>query len=71
MRMAGLSVWEYHAVFLKLVSQFTWRSERKQEGAGPVVNRVLSEAPVRDRLWVADITYVPTQCGLRSISRWS
>ena len=56
MRMAAIS-----GVSRRRAVRTTWRSEESKK-APDLVNRDFS-APVRDRLWVADITYVPTHAG--------
>ena len=61
MRMAAIS-----GVSRRRAVRTTWRSEESKK-APDLVNRDFS-APVRDRLWVADITYVPTHAGFLYLS---
>ena len=61
MRMAAIcGIWRRRAV------RSTWRSEEGRK-APDLVNRDFI-APSRDRLWVADITYVPTHAGFLYLS---
>ena len=61
MRMATIS-----GVSRRRAVRTTWRSKESRK-ALDLVNRDFS-APVRDRLWVADITYVPTHAGFLYLS---
>ena len=61
MRMAAIS-----GVSRRRAVRTTLRSEESKK-APDLVNRDFS-APVRDRLWVADITYVPTHAGFLYLS---
>ena len=61
MRMAAIS-----GVSRRKAVRTTWRSKESRK-APDLVNRDFS-APVRDRLWVADITYVPTHAGFLYLS---
>ena len=61
MRMAAIS-----GVSRRRAVRTTWRSKESRK-APDLVNRDFS-APVRDRLWVADITYVPTHAGFLYLS---
>ncbi len=61
MRMASIS-----AVSRRRAVRTTMRSEEGRQ-VPDLVNRDFT-APVRDRLWVADITYVPTHVGFLYLS---
>ena len=61
MRMASIS-----GVSRRRAVRTTWRSEESRK-APDLVNRDFS-APVRDRFWVADTTYVPTHSGFLYLS---
>ncbi len=61
MRMAAIS-----GVSRRRAVRTTWRSEEGRK-APDLVNRNFT-APARDRLWVADITYVPTHAGFLYLS---